>query len=75
MALELRQQLKLAQKLVMSPNSLLPTDALIKAFAARSARLLHSETIDELLKDARDPDEDDGKFHYRRSTDRGINTG
>jgi hypothetical protein len=55
---EVRLARELAQKLVMSPNSLLPTDALIKAFAARSARLLHSETIDELLKNARDPDEE-----------------
>ncbi|WP_417490379.1 hypothetical protein [Maricaulis sp.] len=55
---ELRLARELAQKLVMSPDSLLPTDALIKAFAARSARLLHPETIDELLKHARDPDEE-----------------
>ncbi|WP_339744277.1 hypothetical protein [uncultured Maricaulis sp.] len=55
---EVRLARELAQKLVMSPNSLLPTDALIKAFAARSARLLHPETIDELLKSARDPDEE-----------------
>lgn len=55
---ELRLARELAQKLVMSPNSLLPTDALIKAFAARSARLLHPETIDELLKSAGSPDEE-----------------
>lgn len=55
---EVRLARELAQKLVMSPNSLLPTDALVKAFAARSARLLHPETIDELLKNARDPDEE-----------------
>jgi len=55
---ELRLAREMAQKLVMSPDSLLPTDALIKAFAARSARLLHPETIDELLKHARDPGEE-----------------
>lgn len=55
---EVRLARELAQKLVMSPNSLLPTDALIKAFAARSARLLHPETIDELLKESRDPNEE-----------------
>ncbi|WP_339739269.1 hypothetical protein [uncultured Maricaulis sp.] len=55
---EVRLARELAQKLVMSPNSLLPTDALIKAFAARSARLLHSETIDELLRDSGDPNEE-----------------
>ncbi|SDM38950.1 hypothetical protein [Maricaulis salignorans] len=55
---ELRLARELAQKLVMSPDSLLPTDALIKAFAARSARLLHPETIDELLKGAADSNEE-----------------
>ena len=55
---EVRLSRDLAQKLVMSPNSLLPTDALIKAFAARSSRLMHPETIDELLRHSRDPDEE-----------------
>mgnify|MGYP003635864886 CR=1 FL=1 len=55
---ELQLARELAQKLVMSPDSLLPTDALIKAFAARSARLLHPETIEELLKGAADPNEE-----------------
>lgn len=58
LAEEVRLARELAQKLVMSPDSLLPTDALIKAFAARSARLLHPDTIDELIKSARDPNEE-----------------
>ncbi|MHA6287734.1 hypothetical protein [Maricaulis sp. CAU 1757] len=51
---EVRLARDLAAKLVMCADNLLPADALSKAFTARSARLLQPETIDELLKHARD---------------------
>ena len=47
---EVRLARDLASRLVISSDSLLPVDGLIKTFAARSARLLQPEVIDELLK-------------------------
>jgi hypothetical protein len=55
---EVRLARELAQKLVMSAGPLLPIDALNKAFISRSARLLQSDTIDEYLRYAADPDEE-----------------
>ena len=55
---EVRLARDLASRLVISSDSLLPTDGLIKTFTARSARLLQPETIDELLRHARDIDEE-----------------
>lgn len=55
---EVRLARDLARRLVISADSLLPADGLIKTFAARSARLLQPETIDELLRSARDIDEE-----------------
>jgi len=55
---EIRLARDLAQKLVMSADAALPADRLIKAFTARSSRLLQPEAIDELLRFARDPNEE-----------------
>ena len=59
---EVRLARDLASRLVISADSLLPADALIKAFSARSARLLQPETIDELLRHSRDTDEEIGRL-------------
>jgi len=55
---EVRLARDLASRLVISSDSLLPADGLIKTFAARSARLLQPEIIDELVKNAADIDEE-----------------
>ncbi len=55
---EVRLLRELARKLVMSPDALLPTDQLIKAFSMRSGRLLQPETIDEYLRFSQDANED-----------------
>ena len=55
---EVRLARDLASRLVISSDSLLPVDGLIKTFAARSARLLQPEVIDELLKHSADIDEE-----------------
>lgn len=55
---EVRLLRELARKLVMSPDSLLPTDQLIKAFSMRSGRLLQPESIDEYLRYASDANEE-----------------
>lgn len=55
---EVRLARDLASRLVICADSTLPADALIKAFASRSARLLQPEIIDELLRHARGPDEE-----------------
>ncbi|WP_203290816.1 hypothetical protein [Maricaulis parjimensis] len=55
---EVRLARDLAARLVIVADSLLPADALIKAFTARSARLLQTDTIDEYLRHARDPNEE-----------------
>lgn len=59
---ELRLARDLARKLVMSADSLLPADALAKAFTARSSRLLQPDTVDELLLSANDTDEKIGRL-------------
>ena len=59
---EVRLARDLASRLVIVADNLLPADALIKAFSARSARLLQPETIDELLRHARDADEEIGRL-------------
>lgn len=55
---EVRLARDLASRLVICADSTLPADALIKAFASRSARLLQPEIIDELLRHARGVDEE-----------------
>ncbi|WP_297736276.1 hypothetical protein [uncultured Maricaulis sp.] len=55
---EVRLARDLASRLVICADSTLPADALIKAFASRSARLLQPEIIDELLRHSRGPDEE-----------------
>ncbi|OLF71456.1 hypothetical protein AWH62_13000 [Maricaulis sp. W15] len=55
---EVRLARDLASRLVICADSTLPADALIKAFASRSARLLQPEIIDELLRHSRGADED-----------------
>jgi len=55
---EVRLARDLAARLVIVADSLLPADALIKAFTARSARLLQTDTVDEYLRNANDPNEE-----------------
>jgi hypothetical protein len=55
---EVRLARDLASRLVIVADNLLPADALIKAFSARSSRLLQPEVIDELLRHARDTNEE-----------------
>ncbi|MAK63334.1 MAG: hypothetical protein CMF75_01110 [Maricaulis sp.] len=55
---EVRLARDLAARLVIVADSLLPADALIKAFTSRSARLLQTDTVDEYLRHARDPNEE-----------------
>ena len=55
---EVRLARDLAARLVIVADSILPADALIKAFTARSARLLQADTIEDYLRHARDPNEE-----------------